>query len=266
MSEPEVKVSFTAKVMAAGRAIETRRSDALFADPFAEQLAGPETIQEFMPILAEYERQGRPLSVVRTRFFDDFLISHSSKLRQIVLLGAGLDTRAFRLNWQVGTRVYEIDQTDVLSYKASVLTEVQPNCECHSIGADLQESLWPELLLGQGYQPSEPSIWLLEGFLYYLSPTAVHNLLTSLTTLTSPGSWLGMDLINSVTLNGADAWTRYWQSSCDHPESFLANYGWKASALQPGEAGAAFGRFTYRFPDRDVPDAPRMFFVTACKQ
>jgi methyltransferase (TIGR00027 family) len=204
--------------------------------------------------------------VVRTRFFDDFLISRSSDLRQIVLLGAGLDTRAFRLNWQRGTRVYEIDQTDVLSYKASVLTEVQPNCERHSIGADLQESLWSELLLGQGYQPSEPSIWLLEGFLYYLSSTAVHNLLTSLTTLTSSGSWLGMDLINSVTLNGADAWTRYWQSSCDHPESFLANYGWNASALQPGEAGAAFGRFTYQFPDRDVPNVPRMFFVTACKR
>ncbi|WP_250123447.1 SAM-dependent methyltransferase [Chroococcidiopsis sp. CCMEE 29] len=267
MSEAkEVKVSFTAKVMAAARAIETQRPDALFIDPFAEQLAGADAIQAAIPRLEEYEKRGRPFSSVRTRFFDDFLMNCSHDVRQVVLLGAGMDTRAFRLNWKAGTHIYEIDHSDVLHYKESVLAGIHPHCTRHSICADLKESRWSQLLLEQGYQSSEPSIWLLEGFLYYLNSTEVHNLLTKLKNMTILGSWFGTDVINSVVLNGPDEWAKYWQSSCDHPESFLANYGWKATAIQPGEKGASFGRFTYQFPDRSVPETQHIFFVTAYRQ
>ncbi len=55
----EVDVSFTVKVMAAGCAIKTQRSDALFIDPFAEQLAGAEAIQAASPRLEEYEKQSK---------------------------------------------------------------------------------------------------------------------------------------------------------------------------------------------------------------
>ncbi len=117
----EVSVSFTAKVMAAVRAIETQRPDALFRDPLAAQLAGQEAIEASIPRVDEYEKQGRPYTSVRTRFFDDFLHNCSQNIWQIVLLGSGMDTRAFRLNWQPGTHVYEIDQPDVLLYKEAVL-------------------------------------------------------------------------------------------------------------------------------------------------
>lgn len=262
----ETDVGFTAKVIAAGRAIETQRSDALFIDPFAEQLAGTEAIQAAIPHLEEYEKQGRPFSSVRTRFFDDFLTKHSQSIQQIVLLGAGMDARAFRMSWQSETCIYEIDKSDVLNYKESVLAGSHPNCNRHSICTDLKESFWPKLLLEKGYRPSEPSIWLLEGFLYYLNEAEVHNLLTSIANLSAIGSWLGVDVINTVIRNGSDSWAQYWHSSCDHPESFFASYGWKALAIQPGEEGASFGRFTYRFPDRSVPDAPHIFFVVACKE
>lgn len=79
------------------------------------------------------------------------------------------------------------------------------------------------------------------------------------------GSWFGADVINSVVLNGSDEWPKYWQSSCAYPETFLANYGWKAAAIQPGE-GASFGKFTYQFIYRSVTDAECIFFVTAYKQ
>ncbi len=261
----EVKVSFTAKVIAAGRAIETQRPDALFIDPFAEQLAGPEAIQEAIPKLEEDEQQGRPFTSVRTRFFDDFLISRSQNIQQIVLLGAGMDTRAFRMNWSPETHIYEIDQSDVLNYKESVLKGIDSNCNRHSICADLRKSLWPELLLEQGYRPDEPSIWLLEGFLYYLNEVEVHNLLTKIENMSMVGSWLGADVINTVILKGSHEWAKYWQSSCDCPESFFNDYGWKASAVQPGEEGAIFGRFTYQLPDRSVSDAPHIFFVLASR-
>lgn len=259
MSEAkEVKVSFTAKVMAAGRAIETQKPDALFIDSFAEQLAGADAIPATIPRLEEYEKQGRPFSSVRTRFFDDFLMN-CHDIRQVVLLGAGMDTRAFRLNWEAGTHIYEIDQS-----KESVLAGIHPYCVRHSICADLKESHWSQLLLEQGYQSSEPSIWLLEGFLYYLN-SIEHNLLTKIKNMAIAGSWFGSDVINSVVLNGSEEWAKYWQSSCDYPESFLAKYGCKASAIQPGE-GAAFGRFTYQFSDRSVPETQHIFFVTACGQ
>lgn len=85
MSEAkEVKVSFTAKVMAAVRAIETQRPDALFSDFFAEQLAGADPIQAAIPRVEEYEKQGKPFISVRTRFFDDFLMNCSHDIRQVV--------------------------------------------------------------------------------------------------------------------------------------------------------------------------------------
>jgi methyltransferase (TIGR00027 family) len=267
MSEStEIGVSFTAKVMVAVRAIETQRSDALFTDPLAAQLAGKEAIEAAIPRLEEYEKQGKPFTSVRTRFFDDFLNKFSQNIRQIVLLGSGMDTRAFRLNWQPGTHVYEIDQPDVLLYKESVLSRIIPNCTRHSICADLKESIWVQMLLQKGYQPSKPSIWLLEGFLYYLNPTEVENLLKNIQKLSVKGSYFGADVINTVICNGSDDWAKYWLSSCDNPESFLAAYGWKGSAIQPGEEGASFGRFTYQFPDRNIPDAPHIFFVIAVKE
>ncbi|MEY3868893.1 MAG: hypothetical protein RLZZ338_2784 [Cyanobacteriota bacterium] len=266
MSESkDVGVSFTAKVMAAARAVESKRANPLFIDPLAEHLAGAEAIEKAIPILEEYEKNGRPFSSVRTRFFDDFLVKYSHNIRQIVLLGSGMDTRAFRLNWQPETHFYEIDQADVMNYKESVLNDFNPNCYRHSIFTDLREEFWPELLLKKGYQPSEPSLWLLEGFLYYLKETEVHNLLTNINNLSVPGSGLGADVINTVVLNGSDQWAKYWHSSCDNPESFFAGYGWKASAIQPGDEGASFGRYTYQFPDRSLLDVPHLFFVTASK-
>ncbi|MBD2441337.1 SAM-dependent methyltransferase [Nostoc sp. FACHB-110] len=262
----EISVSFTAKVMAAARAVETQRHDALFTDPLAAQLAGKEAIEAAIPRLEEYEKQGRPFASVRTRFFDDFLKKYAGQIRQIVLLGSGMDTRAFRLDWQTGTHVYEIDQPDVLLYKESVLSGSIPKCKRYSICADLKESSWVQLLLEKGYKPLEPSIWLLEGFLYYLNPTQVKNLLTNIQNMSVVGSCFGADVINSVICNGSDEWAKYWLSGCDEPETFFADYGWKASAIQPGEEGAAFGRFTYQFPDRSIPDAPHLFFVTAVKE
>ncbi|BCL39646.1 SAM-dependent methyltransferase [Nostoc sp. MS1] len=262
----EINVSFTAKVMAAARAVENQRPDALFTDPLAAQLAGKEAIEAAIPRLEEYEKQGRPYSSVRTRFFDDFLNKYSLNIRQIVLLGSGMDTRAFRLHWQKETHLYEIDQPDVLLYKESVLNTITPNCERYSIYADLKESSWVQSLIENGYQPSEPSIWLLEGFLYYLNPIEVKNLLTNIQNMSVAGSYFGADVINSVVCNGSDEWAKYWFSSCDEPETFFADYGWKASAIQPGEEGAAFGRFTYQLTDRSILDAPHLFFVTAVKE
>lgn len=266
MSKTRDDVSFIAKNMAAGRAYETRRSDALFIDPFAEKLAGKEVLEDVIPRLEADEKAGKPFTSIRTRYFDDLILGHSQNIQQIVLLGAGLDTRALRMEWAADTHVYEIDQSNILTYKESVLEDIQPTCNRHAIAADLKDSLWSEMLIKQGYQPSKPSIWLLEGVLYYLNEEEVHNLLTTITTLSVKGSWFGADVINSVIMNGQDDWAKYWLSCCDDPESFFEQYGWQASAIQPGDEGASFGRFTFQFPDPSLPDQPHLYFIAACRQ
>jgi methyltransferase (TIGR00027 family) len=103
----------TARHTAAARAQESQRPDRLFTDRWAEQLAGREG-KEWV----ERQSPDHGLSIiVRTRFFDDFLMRAiaASPIRQVVLLAAGLDTRAFRLPWPENLRLFELDQPPVFA-------------------------------------------------------------------------------------------------------------------------------------------------------
>jgi methyltransferase (TIGR00027 family) len=64
---------------------------------------------------------------VRTHFFDDFFSAEAAaRIRQIVILASGLDSRAYRLHWPIGTTVYELDQPKVLEYKTATLDQQVP--------------------------------------------------------------------------------------------------------------------------------------------
>jgi hypothetical protein len=137
----------TSRWMAAARARESERADRLFCDPLAAALAGPEgsTWLERMEVAAQAD--GPALyPVIRTRFFDDFLLDSCRRLgvRQVVLAAAGLDTRAFRLRWPSGTRLYEMDLLEVLNTKEDVIDRAgaKPNCERLTLGVDLNVATW----------------------------------------------------------------------------------------------------------------------------
>ncbi|MFK8183699.1 MAG: class I SAM-dependent methyltransferase [Phormidesmis sp.] len=259
------KVSFTARSMAAARALESRREDALFHDPLAEKLAGAEAIEKAASIVEKNEKEGSPYPQVRTRFLDDVLLANASDIRQVVLLGAGLDTRAFRMGLSSDTHVYEIDQQDIFDYKNPILENDQPSCVRHTIVSDVSEGEWPELLLENGFQKDKPSIWIAEGFLYYLFEKDVIALMKTLQTFAAVGSVFACDVINEVVCNGRDDWSKYWQWGCDEPEAFWGQYGWLANAVQPGEEGACFDRYTFPIPPREDKDKIHIFFVTAVK-
>src|SRR4051812_29590382 len=115
-------VSVTARFTAVARARESARADRLFDDPWAAALAGAEGVA-FMNRIAEAahvpggpDLRDNPYIAIRTRVLDDFMIESVAALqaRQVVILAAGLDTRAFRLSWPDGTRLYELDHADVL--------------------------------------------------------------------------------------------------------------------------------------------------------
>jgi methyltransferase (TIGR00027 family) len=261
--------------MAAARARESEHPYRLFDDPLAAALAGPEGFA-WLERMEPVPGFGGPALyvVVRTRFFDDFLLyaCRDAGVRQVVLVAAGMDARAFRLNWPSGTRLYELDRPEVLAAKGEVLARARPACERRTIGADLGHASWSEALSEAGYRTREPSIWLLEGLLFYLDETAVRNLLDLAGTLAAPGSLLGLDLVNRDLLNSPAtrsllaAFARRGATGrfgANNPEGLLAEHGWTAEAMQAGEWGANYGRWPYPVALRGRPGVPRIFFVRA---
>ena len=264
-SETQNKVGLTSRYMAAIRAIEHKRPDRLFSDPLAERLAGAEIIAEIAPRAQEYEDRGRPVVVVRTRFFDDFLRSSASSVRQVVILGAGMDTRAFRLPWPPDTYLYELDRPEVMQLKESLLDSTSASCHRQVIPIDLRQS-WSEQLIEKGFEAKNPSIWLLEGVIYYLNEADVRVLLKTITDLSTDDSFLGADILNKKMQNSDNALAKYWQSGFDEPEKLFAELGWQAEVVQFGDETARFGRFKDKFPPREVPNIARSFLVTAKKK
>jgi methyltransferase (TIGR00027 family) len=259
--EPDKFVPFTARLMAAIRAKETARADRLFNDFFAAQLAGEEA---FTFLEQKLTKEDLAYVSVRTRFFDDFLLSVSTKANQIVILASGMDTRAYRLFWSSKTQIYELDQAQVLETKAAILFDATPSCQHHAISADLTQP-WSHLLLEQGYQSNLPSVWLLEGLLMYLNESEVRQLLQTITGLTAADSYLGLDLVNVKSLE-YEPYKGYFRSGFNEPEELLAQYGWHSEVIQPGDEGAHFGRYPKKLPSRDVLDVERVFLVKANKK
>ena len=96
-----------------------------------------------------------------------------------MIVAAGLDSRAYRLEWPDGTTLFEIDQPKVLEFKARVLGErgATPNARRTEVSADLRTD-WPTPLKEAGFDPQNPSAWSVEGVLPYLNDDAQTALFT----------------------------------------------------------------------------------------
>lgn len=153
----------TARWAAAVRAKESARADRLFDDPWAAELAG----QQGKDWIERRPPESLVTMILRTRSFDDWLrrvTAEHPAIRQVVLMAAGLDTRAFRLDWPAGTRIFELDQPEVLDDKAQILRAggAEAHSERHAIGVDLAGP-WNDRLLEAGFEAERPSTWLLAG-------------------------------------------------------------------------------------------------------
>ncbi|MFN2148059.1 MAG: SAM-dependent methyltransferase [Anaerolineales bacterium] len=264
----------TAAWTAAVRAMETRRPDKLFDDPYAEALAGEVGAAWIAGCTAE---SVAPITL-RTRFFDDFLthITQEDGIRQVVLVGAGLDTRAYRLHWPDGTHLFEIDQPQVLERKERLLLEAgaRPACTLLTAAVDVT-GLWQEALLEAGYQPGQSSGWLVEGLLFYLPSEAILNLLQGVMEMAAPESWIGFDVVNSEMYSSplSAQWLEMqrtcgapWIGSLDDPAAFLAQHGWQATLTQAGQPDANYGRWPFPVYPTDMTRMPHNWFVTARKR
>jgi methyltransferase (TIGR00027 family) len=169
-----VAVTGTALWTAAARARESVRPDALFSDPWAAALTSTDGRAQLVASEHASVREN-PFLPVRTRFFDD-LLTAATWAEQIVLLGAGMDTRAFRLNLPTDTVMFEVDHPEIFTAKNVVLDGVTPRCQRREVPADLAGE-WEPALMAAGFDAARLTLWLAEGLFFYLTEDAVRRLL-----------------------------------------------------------------------------------------
>jgi methyltransferase (TIGR00027 family) len=251
-------VALTAFGVAAARAAETARPDRLFADPFAAgflRAAGSSRWVERAGERQLPEALGDWITV-RTRFLDDLLLDAcAGGARQVVILGAGLDARAFRLAWPDKLRLFELDLPGVLAFKEGVIRGEgwEPSCERIAVPADLAED-WGGALCDAGLDPDARVAWVAEGLLAYLSPEASDSLVVRAGTLSPPGSRLGLTLASSRRLeawreahpegtSGPGDYVALWRSAnAEQAAEWLAAHRWSAKVFDVAERAAAYGR------------------------
>ena len=256
----------TAVGVARVRALESQWENALFRDPLAQAFAAAGGLWPSSAPLPDDEaarRRRMAVSfsiVIRTKFLDDLLQEASeSGVRQVVLLGAGMDSRAFRMDWPEGTRLFEVDTAAPLDFKASVLRQERAvaRCERITVAVDLRED-WPAALAAAGHDPTVPTAWIAEGLLIYLPEDAVELLLARISAQSAPGSRMGLTLGSRGVIErfGADAVpgsaASMWISEMpDDPVSWLAEHGWQADSHTLRERAAAYGRPISAPPQRE---------------
>ncbi|CDP85014.1 MULTISPECIES: class I SAM-dependent methyltransferase [Mycolicibacterium] len=210
-------VGATATGVAASRALATKQPDPLINDPYADALVRAVGLEHSIrladgevcvegDVMLDRQRMCEQIAV-RTRFFDDFFsAAGEAGIRQAVILAAGLDTRAYRLDWPAGTVVFEVDQPAVLEFKTRTLTDLgaQPAAELHTVPIDLRDD-WPKALRDNGFDPQVPTAWIAEGLLIYLPPEAQDRLLDNITALSAPGSRLATEHMDAASLT--DKWS-----------------------------------------------------------
>lgn len=267
-------IAKTSLLTAAMRAAETKRSESdgrLFSDPYAELLAGKEGLALLQKALAESGEQ--PAIAVRTHFMDK-KISEAMKtgVRQIVILAAGMDTRAYRMSFPEDTRIFELDRQEVLDYKQEKLSNLQPHCTRQTLAVDLREE-WTDQLLQAGLSRTQQTLWLVEGLIMYLDQSQVSKLFERLSHIALPKDTLLFDILSRSLLEAPHMKKQLqflesigapWRFGENEPEKLMENFGWKAVATQPGE----FAPLRWPFPTapRNVPNVPRSFFVEAMKE
>jgi methyltransferase (TIGR00027 family) len=244
-------VALTSLMVAAVRAEESKRSDRLFDDPLASALAGSAGVAGLDTYRAAL-RLAIPTVLVRTRWIDDALLrAAAAGTTQVVILGAGMDARAYRLPWAAGTRVFEIDQPEVIAYKAQILASSSPRGTRVAIGEDLAND-WPAALRSAGFDRAVPTAWLVEGVTSYLDEPAVEGLFARIDQLSVARSTVLYDILSMALLRsaalapGARRMTELgapWTYGSDDPTGPIARHGWEATAVDPSEVGARLGRW-----------------------
>jgi methyltransferase (TIGR00027 family) len=172
-------VSDTALWVAVYRARETERADALFRDPLAAKLAGERGQQiEGKMSHSHYVEWS---VVIRTHIIDGYIESLIKEgLDTVVNIGAGLDTRPYRMNLPEGLRWIEIDFPHMIALKNERLAADKPGCRLERVGLDLSNEGERARILAKINSEGRNILAITEGVTPYLSNDDVASLAKAL--------------------------------------------------------------------------------------
>ncbi|KAL6216149.1 hypothetical protein ACLB2K_009375 [Fragaria x ananassa] len=241
---------------AAGRALWKH----VVNDPLADILAGETYLKSLHEkIQKDCVNKAREISgvilAVRTLWFDSkleaALHSFDNREAQVVLLGAGMDARAYRLSCLKESNVFEVDFPDVLQIKATLLQAAMDSRNDHQhlmmtaksitrVEADIRSDDWLEKLQVSGFMPEKNTVWVLEGILYYLThpeATEVLKIIADKCSLTQ--TVLLADFMNKPSTSLSNSIFHFYS---DWPDHLLPSLGFSHVKLsQIGDPDAHFG-------------------------
>ncbi|MFI2334988.1 SAM-dependent methyltransferase [Nocardia rhamnosiphila] len=263
MTDPSVRVptagvAMTAIGVAVIRARESARPDRLYDDPLAAAFvaaarpAFDDDRWARLEVLADQFYEGRSLAV---KVVDEsFGAAVAAGCGQIVLLGAGLDTRAFRLGLPAETVFFEVDLPELFAFKEPVLAayRARPECVRRVVAADLRAD-WARALTAGGFRRDAATLWVDEGVLDYLPRRDAHAVIETVTELSAPGSRFGIgrfrvdsaaaryrDLRELVSADSDAA--RPVNGLGPDVESWFTAHGWRTTFRAWNDLVAPYGR------------------------
>jgi methyltransferase (TIGR00027 family) len=235
MSDIE-NISDTALWVAAYRALESRRPDALFNDPFAEKLAGERGFE----IARGFDLKGQSFGgtwaiAVRTAVIDELVLKAVSGGVDTVLdLAAGLDCRAFRLNLPAELKWIDVDLPGILRHKTEKLAGTKPKCQYRPVELDLSDGEKRKAFFAEVAANSGGTLILAEGIMMYLTEEQAVSLAQDLSRHSSFKLWI-QDYLSPMLLK---ILSRRWgerlnranapfQFAPEEGPAFFERTGWK---------------------------------------
>ncbi len=239
MSSPSLPVEYisdTAFLTAHYRALESDRQDALFNDPHARLLAGEhgEQIARVMPG-GESVAQG---CAVRTCVTDELILRtiEEDGVDTVLNLGAGLDTRPYRLPLPSSLHWIEADMPNILAYKQDKLASVQPVCHLESVSLNVTDPIARQTLFEHIGASAKHVLVIAEGLLIYMTAEQVGAIATDLHAQ-HPFRWWLIELASPIALqqlqvsleNQPAPSVVKLQFAPEEGTEFFRGYGWETA-------------------------------------
>ena len=188
----------TAQGVAKQRLIETlaKSDERVINDPYADRFVIGASFMKLMGhklnvwLAQKFAPGFHEHLISRTRFIDDLIKkSAASGVEQYVILGAGYDSRAHRLELPSSLRIFEVDQPEVQARKRSKLPKELPNSENVTyVTVDFTNQSLTKQLMDAGFDQSKSTVFTLEGVSQYITKEAVSSTIKEMATLTQKAS------------------------------------------------------------------------------
>jgi len=219
--------AYTALPIAASRAIATGKKNSLIYDPLAEKLLAGQT-QLLTGAAANVEYM-----TMRALIGDELTLQqHSRGVRQVVSLGAGMDSRAFRLGLS-DTTFFEVDSANLFATKEPLLKDVPLQYAArHTIHGFVGRIDLGASLVAAGFNTSEPTTWLMEGLLPYLEVPVMRKLAQDIGNLSAPGSAFWGDGFSKASVDRGIVFHGVpFESGFDDYDSLFRDAGFKSEVI-----------------------------------